>query len=196
MRRYECVVILTPEMQDDDIVSFTETYSGLIRDSGGEVIKIEDWGQKRLAYLVKKKERGRYLLFDFAGMPALMAEMERRLKITEEVIKYMSVKLDDRIDLEAFRAKQEAAAAPKIEAVPAPEPVTEEALPGAETPPAPAAEVEEQAPESATAAPESETTTPETATAAPETEATAPEIETAAPETANVEAGAETKEGA
>jgi small subunit ribosomal protein S6 len=176
MRRYECVIILNPEMQDDDIVTFTETYSGLIKDSGGEVIKIEDWGLKKLAYLVRKKDRGHYLLFDFAGMPTLMAEMERRLKITEEVIKHMSVKLEDRIDLEAFKAKQEAAAAPKIEVAPGPEPVTEETLPSAETPPTSPLSAEEPAPESEAAVPESEAAAPE-----------------AAP--APVEAGGEPKEG-
>jgi small subunit ribosomal protein S6 len=109
MRRYECVVILDPELNDDDLKSFTEKYNQLIANSGGEVIKFEDWGTKKLAYLVKKKDRGHYLLFDFAGTPALISELERQLKIADDVLKFLSIKLDDSIDLDAFKAKAEEA---------------------------------------------------------------------------------------
>jgi small subunit ribosomal protein S6 len=128
MRRYESVVILHPDMLDDDIHSFTERFSTLIRSNGGEIIKIEDWGFKRLAYLVNKKERGRYILFDFVGLPALITEMERQFKITEEVMKFLSVKLEEDVDLEAFKSSaQEKAAAPvdAETATPAPMPVAE-----------------------------------------------------------------------
>lgn len=133
MRRYESVVILAPEMPDDDIRNFTEKYSELIKTNGGEIIKIEDWGFKRLAYLVKKKEKGRYILFDFVGVPALITELERQFKITEEVLKFLSVKTDDDVDLEAFKAaEEEKKAAEAARRAPAPpEPVapavTEEA---------------------------------------------------------------------
>jgi small subunit ribosomal protein S6 len=133
VRRYESVVILAPEMPDDDIRNFTEKYSELIKTNGGEIIKIEDWGFKRLAYLVKKKEKGRYILFDFVGVPALITELERQFKITEEVLKFLSVKTDDDVDLEAFKAaEEEKKAAEAARRAPAPpEPtapaVTEEA---------------------------------------------------------------------
>ena len=160
MRRYESVVILAPEMPDDDIRNFTEKYSELIKTNGGEIIKIEDWGFKRLAYLVKKKEKGRYILFDFVGVPALITELERQFKITEEVLKYLSVKIDDDVDLEAFKAAEEEkkAAEAARRAPPAPaavepaapavteeaaEPAAEEAAPPPETEEAPAAVTEE-----------------------------------------------------
>jgi len=137
MRRYESVVILDPELADDDIKNFTERYSTLIKSNGGEIIKIEDWGFKRLAYQVKKKDRGRYILFDFVGLPALMAEMERQLKISDEAMKFLSVKLDDDVDLEAFKAASEEKAAaeaakltkeePPAEAAEEPTPAAEEA---------------------------------------------------------------------
>jgi small subunit ribosomal protein S6 len=104
MRRYESVVILEPEMADDDIRNFTEKYTTLIKTNGGEIIKVEDWGFKRLAYRVKKRDRGRYLIFDFVGMPAVISELERQFKISEEVMKFLSVKVDDEVDLEAFQA--------------------------------------------------------------------------------------------
>ncbi len=110
MRRYESVIILDPDLPDDDIRAFTERYTELVRSYGGDIIKVDDWGLKKLAYLVKKREKGRYVFFDYGGVPALIEEMERQLKISEEVIKFLSVKLDEDFDLEAFKAEAEAKA--------------------------------------------------------------------------------------
>jgi small subunit ribosomal protein S6 len=150
MRRYECVVILDPELPDDDIRTFTEKYGQLIKGSGGEVIKIEDWGAKKLAYLVRKKDKGRYILFDFVGMPALISELERQLKIADEVMKFLSVKLEDTVDLEAFKAAKEPPAEAVAEAPVAEAPVAEAAEPEAES-----------AETAATEAPETEAAPPE-----------------------------------
>lgn len=173
MRRYESVVILHPDMPDEDIRSFTERYSNVIKSNGGEIIKIEDWGFKRLAYLVRKKDRGRYILFDYVGLPALIAELERQLKITEEVMKFISVKLDEDVDLEAFKAAaEEKRAAAKPEPVPVVQ-VEPEAAPAEETAhvepeAAPAEETAQMEPAAEQEAPESE---------AIEATATEPEIE-------------------
>ncbi len=145
MRRYESIVVLDPDLHDDDIKAFTEKYSQLIMTQGGEVIKVEDWGTKKLAYLVRKRDKGHYILFDYVGNPALIFEMERQLKISEDVMKYLSVKLDDEVDLEAF--KQQAK----------PQEAAPEEAPAAEAPAAEAvAPVETAAPVEAVAAPEAE----------------------------------------
>jgi small subunit ribosomal protein S6 len=115
MRRYESVVILNPDMVDDEVKGFTEKYTQIVKQQGGEIIKIEDWGSKRLAYPVQKRERGRYILLDYVGKPALLTEVERQFKIADEVMKFISVKIDDNVNLEAFRAKDE----PKESAAPA-----------------------------------------------------------------------------
>lgn len=127
MRRYESVVILDPELADEDIQNFTERYSQAIKQNGGEVIKIEDWGFKKLAYLVKKRERGRYILLDYVGLPELLNELERQFKISEEVMKFVSVKIDDYVDLDAFKARtvQEEEAAVEPPEVPETETVAE-----------------------------------------------------------------------
>ena len=162
MRRYESVIILDPELPDEDVQNFTERYSTLLKTNGGEIIKIEDWGFKKLAYLVKKKDRGRYILFDFVGMPAAIAEMERQLKITDEVMKFLSVKLDDNVDLEAFKAAAEEKAAAEAAKLAAPEPAAEAAEEAAEPEKVAEAAKAEEAPESAAPAAE------ESAEAAPE----------------------------
>ncbi|MHB8202244.1 MAG: 30S ribosomal protein S6 [Desulfomonilaceae bacterium] len=105
MRRYEALIVLDPDMADDEVKALTERFSGTIKDHSGEIIKIEDWGTKKLAYLVRKKDKGRYILFDFVSGPELINELERQFKITEDVMKYLSVKLDDEVDLDAFKAK-------------------------------------------------------------------------------------------
>jgi small subunit ribosomal protein S6 len=168
MRRYESIVVLEPDLHDDDIKAFTEKYSQLIMTQGGEVIKVEDWGTKKLAYLVRKRDKGHYILFDYVGNPALIFEIERQLKISEDVMKYLSVKLDDDVDLEAFKQQAkpqepapeesatETAEAP-VEAVAAPEaeaPVEGVADPGTEAPVEAAPEAE--APVEGVAAPEVE----------------------------------------
>lgn len=117
MRRYESLVILGPDVSDDDIRIFTERYGNLIRQTGGEIIKVEDWGFKKLAYKVNKKDKGRFILLDWVGLPALLTEMERQFKISEEVMRFLSVKIDDNVDLEAFKAqvagKEQALAEPE-----------------------------------------------------------------------------------
>ncbi|AFM23967.1 30S ribosomal protein S6 [Desulfomonile tiedjei] len=147
MRRYETIAVLDPDLHDDDVKTFTEKYSQLIMTQGGEVIKVEDWGTKKLAYLVRKRDKGHYILFDYVGNPALIFEMERQLKIAEDVMKYLSVKLDDEVDLEAFKqqAKPEEAAPEEAPAAETAAPVEAVAAPAAEAPveAAPAEETEE-----------------------------------------------------
>ncbi|MCA1962186.1 MAG: 30S ribosomal protein S6 [Desulfomonile sp.] len=132
MRRYESVVILDPDLPEEQIGTLTERYSQIIKSSGGELIKVEDWGSKRMAYVVKKKEKGRYILFDYVGRPALLAELERQFKISEEVMKFLSVKLDDNVDLEAFQAEAEEKAKAQAEVVSAEVPEAVEASAPAE----------------------------------------------------------------
>jgi small subunit ribosomal protein S6 len=146
MRRYESVVILDPELPDEDIQNFTERYSQAIKQNGGEVIKIEDWGFKKLAYLVKKRDRGRYILLDYVGLPELLNELERQFKISEEVMKFVSVKIDDNVDLEAFKARAEQEEETTVKP---PEVAEEEAAaePAPEAGEAEAAEAPEEAPQ-------------------------------------------------
>jgi small subunit ribosomal protein S6 len=137
MRRYESVIILNPELPDDEIVGLTDRFGNVIKSNGGEIIKIEDWGSKRLAYQVNKKDKGRYILFDYVGSSALVKEVERQFKITEDVMKFLSVKLDEDVNLEAFKAAaQKEAEAKAVGATEAPAPGAEEPTEPAEAQPA------------------------------------------------------------
>jgi small subunit ribosomal protein S6 len=151
MRRYESVIILDPDLPDDDIRAFTDRYTELIRSYGGDIIKVDDWGLKKLAYLVKKREKGRYVFFDYGGVPALIEEIERQLKISEEVIKFLSVKLDEDFDLVAFKAEAEVKAQEAALAKAAPVEATAPESPSEEEP---AEAASEEAPAAATPAEE------------------------------------------
>jgi small subunit ribosomal protein S6 len=183
MRRYESVVILDPDVTDDDVRQFTERYTSLIKDNGGEIIKVGDWGKKRLAYLVKKRDMGRYILLDYVAPPEVIIEVERNFKIDEQVLKYLSVKMDDDVDLEAFKAqaeeeeakaKAESAAAEAPEEKPEAAPATDEpAQPEAsESSPEPEASEKASEEKSEEAPTTEEPTKSEAGEKAPEAEAT------------------------
>ena len=98
MKKYETIFILDPDLEDEKILSVVEKIKGIITQTQGEIIKVEDWGKRKLAYTVKKKLRGHYYLIHFSGSPALVAELERNFRVMDAVIKFQSVRLDEKHD--------------------------------------------------------------------------------------------------
>jgi small subunit ribosomal protein S6 len=103
MRRYETIIIIDPDAKEDDRSGFIERISELIPQHGGFVVELDDWGQRRMAYEVKKKIRGHYTRFDFCGDGTLVDEMERTFRIDDRVMKYMTVLLEKYADVEAIK---------------------------------------------------------------------------------------------
>ncbi len=107
MRRYETVVILMPEVGDDDRASMEKRWTDIIAQFKGELIKMDDWGQKKLAYDIKKESRGHYLFLDYCTAGAdLIKELERVLRLEDNVLKYMTVKVSEKVDIEAIREQE------------------------------------------------------------------------------------------
>jgi small subunit ribosomal protein S6 len=100
LKRYETLFIVQSELSSDDITAIIDRYSKIISDMKGTVLKVERWGKRKLAYLIRKQSRGFYILIDFAGKREIVAEVERILKFDDKVLKYMSVKLADSITAE------------------------------------------------------------------------------------------------
>ncbi len=96
MRKYETIFILDPDLEDEKTQSAVEKVKGIITQSGGEILKAEDWGKRKLAYDVRKKPRGHYILIHFTGSPTLLSELERNYRVMDAVIKFQSVRLDER----------------------------------------------------------------------------------------------------
>jgi len=103
MRRYETIVIADPDLNDEDRKELFTRIKGLIPQYEGTLIEFDEWGDKRLAYDIKKKGRGYYVRVDFCGDGALVAEMERQFRINERVIKYMTVLLERDCDIEILK---------------------------------------------------------------------------------------------
>jgi small subunit ribosomal protein S6 len=96
MKKYETIFILDPDLEEEQALSAIEKAKGIITQTSGEILKVEDWGKRKLAYEVKKKSKGHYILMHFLGSPALLSELERNFRVMDAVIKFQSVRLDDR----------------------------------------------------------------------------------------------------
>lgn len=109
MRRYETFIIIDPDLSEEQRLPVLERVKEIMAQLSGFLIRVDDWGSRKLSYAVKKKERGYYVRFDFCGTGQLVNEMERFFRIDERVLKHMSVLLDPQPDLE--RIKEEMAKA-------------------------------------------------------------------------------------
>lgn len=114
MRRYEQVYILRPSLSEEQINTIIENTNQLIQDDGGAIIFLNKWGMRKLAYLIKKETQGYYVLCDFAASPEIVAEIERKFRIDDAVLKYLTVKISDSISAEEIEVAQSEAEAKAV----------------------------------------------------------------------------------
>jgi small subunit ribosomal protein S6 len=93
MRQYESIFIASPELAEEQVDELVKYFEGIIAEQGGELLKTDRWGRKKLAYDVRKFSEGNYTLFELKAGPKLIAELERRYRNHESVIKYLSVRI-------------------------------------------------------------------------------------------------------
>jgi len=93
-RMYETIYIVKPDLNDEENKALTTRINEVIEKMNGDVRKLEDWGVRKLAYPINKVARGRYMYLRSDGDAALIAELERRLRLDDRVIRYQTVKLD------------------------------------------------------------------------------------------------------
>ena len=105
MRKYETIFIASPALTDEQVDELVKNYEGVIAEQGGELLKTDKWGRKKLAYEVEKVTEGYYTLFEMMAGNTLIAELERRFRNNEAVIKYLSVRMDAS-EKSAGRSKQ------------------------------------------------------------------------------------------
>ncbi|MBW2209025.1 MAG: 30S ribosomal protein S6 [Deltaproteobacteria bacterium] len=111
MRHYETIYITNPNLSEEVNKEVIEKFSSLPQKHNGVVVKIEEWGSKRLAYQIKKNDYGFYVVMDYCGGSEITAEIERELKLDDRVLKYQTVKLEDSVDPEALLQKEQEAQA-------------------------------------------------------------------------------------
>ncbi len=111
MRRYETIFIASPVLTDEQADELVRNFEGIIAEQGGELLKTDKWGRKKLAYEVQKYSEGYYTLFEMNAGPTLIAELERRFRNNDAVIKFMSVRMDEQAkaaDRQKVRYEREA----------------------------------------------------------------------------------------
>ncbi len=94
-RTYEIMFIVRPDVEEAELDKLIETFSGYVTSGGGEVKSTEKMGRRRLAYTVQKFNDGFYILLIIAAPAALVAEIERRLRVSEQIIKFITVRMDE-----------------------------------------------------------------------------------------------------
>ena len=169
-RQYELIYVIAPDVDDAGVAELHARVEGIVTEGGGQIDKTDNWGRRRLAYEIDRHREGTYVLELFTGSGAIVAELDRRLKVADNVLRFLIVRVDEdlrkaehaRARRQSKRKQRQSArdATPAVEAAkPATEPPAEAAKPATEPPaeaakpattanasgdePAPAAEVSE-----------------------------------------------------
>jgi small subunit ribosomal protein S6 len=109
MRRYETIIIVDPDLPAEEREPVLQRVADVVKQGDGYLALTDEWGARKLAYEIKKKDRGYYIRFDFCGTGAMINEIERFFRIDDRVLKYMTVLVDKVADIE--KIKEEIAAA-------------------------------------------------------------------------------------
>ncbi len=97
MRRYETIYILRPSLNEEEINTIVENSNAIVTGDQGQIIDLDRWGMRKLAYPIKKELQGFYVFCDYSGTPEAVAEMERKFRIDDAVLRYMTIKTADTI---------------------------------------------------------------------------------------------------
>lgn len=95
MRHYETIIIIKPNAAEAEVKAKIEKVTGVINSFQGNVVKVDNWGLKKLAYTINKEQQGIYVYFEYASVPQTIAELERQLRIDDTIIKYITIKIQD-----------------------------------------------------------------------------------------------------
>jgi len=106
-RQYEVVFIIDPAADDDEVTRLTDNHKQIVTDQGGVITKAESWGKRPLAYEILHKTEGTFVLMEIEGSGREIAELERRMRVNDRIIRYLTVRVDeDRRRAEKFKAKR------------------------------------------------------------------------------------------
>ena len=95
MRDYEMVIIISPEVAEEDVPGTIDKVSEYINSKGGEVTQVDRWGKRKLAYPINRCMEGNYVVSRFKIKPGVTAELEANLKMSETILRHMLIRLDN-----------------------------------------------------------------------------------------------------
>lgn len=116
MQRYETIFIIDPDLSEEGRAPVVERLLQLIPQQNGVLVEQDHWGARKLAYPIRKKQRGYYLRLDYCGGGTLVDELERFCRIDDRMLKYMTIKLADEVDVDQVQAEMAERAAAKAAA--------------------------------------------------------------------------------
>ena len=107
-REYELTYIVRPDVSEEDVSTIQERTEKVITDRDGTLLKVDDWGVRKLAYDIQKFSKGHFVLLDFLGGAEAVDEAERTLRLDDKILRFLTVKLSDRVEVEARVSEMEA----------------------------------------------------------------------------------------
>jgi small subunit ribosomal protein S6 len=97
MRLYDIVVLVTPDLSDEDASKLAGEYKKILTDGGATVVKEEPWGRRRLAFPISRKREAHYVYWQVDAPPAAVAEAERRMGLSDQVLRHLAVRVDEEL---------------------------------------------------------------------------------------------------
>ncbi len=123
MRTYEVVFVAAPTLSNEELEAFISHTQSVVEGKNGKVIKVDNWGKKSLAYKIRKYRDGYYVVLTLEGDGAMIAELERRFRVTDYVMRFISVRIDEDMKraekLKAMRQRKSASKPQPVESRPA-----------------------------------------------------------------------------
>ncbi len=109
--RYETVCILKPDAGDEAVKGFIQKATASLQLGGGSLVKLDEWGRRRLAYTIQKKNEGYYFVMEYTSSPDASKEIERLMRLNEDVLRHQTIRLEDKPKAEEKKAEEPKAAA-------------------------------------------------------------------------------------
>ena len=97
MRNYEVVFVAAPTLDSEELDGFIDHIQAVVEGKNGKVVKVDNWGKKSLAYRIKKFREGYYVVLTIEGDGSAIAELERRFRVTDYILRFISVRIDEAI---------------------------------------------------------------------------------------------------
>jgi small subunit ribosomal protein S6 len=127
VRNYEVVFVAAPTLASDELEGFINHIQTVVEGKNGKVVKVDNWGKKSLAYKIKRFREGYYVVLNIEGDGSAIAELERRFRVTDYIIRYISVRIDEDLKRsEKIKAARQRKAPSQVPAEPSDEAETEE----------------------------------------------------------------------
>lgn len=107
MRSYESLYIVHPDVVGEELTALVDKFQTVLTEQAAEIHQLDNWGVKKLAYPIKKQERGSYIQTYFRAEPEVISEFERRLRLDEKILRFLTIRLEDGFPTEAVAAQDQ-----------------------------------------------------------------------------------------